>query len=111
MAISAEKLAVILDDSTLSEDEISVLLERAEKLAVNHYFWKPDDDPTDTELSRFYNKYEFEIYEVAKALNSDSARDGETQHTELGITRVWGKTGKEGVDDALSSIPVRSYVI
>jgi len=111
MSISADTLAIILDDSTLSEDQVSVLLARAEKLAVNHHYWKPDDNPTSTELTRFYDRYEYEIYEIAKAINSDSARDGETQHTELGITRVWGKTGKEGVDAALNSIPVRSYVI
>jgi hypothetical protein len=78
-------------------------------LALNHYFWKLDRPPTDEQKDAFLTKYEFEIYDVARAMNKDDARDGEVSHTELGITRQWGETGKQTIDKALSALPRKAY--
>lgn len=103
--------ALIINDDTLTDEQLEVLLLRAQALAINHYFWKLDDTPTDDEKEAFLAKYEYEIYDVAKAMNSDDARDGLTSHTELGISRTWGETGKESIGKALASIPRKAYVI
>ena len=94
--MDAKLLKVILDDETLTDEQIAVLL-------VN-------DIPTEAELERFYNRYEFEIYDLAKAINSDDARGGLVSHTELGVTRNWGQTGKKDIELALAKIPPKTYV-
>lgn len=93
----------IIGDADLSDDEVSVLLKRAEKLAKNHYFWHPNDNPTDEELSWFYDRYEFEIYDIAKEVYSAASRDGLKQFTELGVTRVWGLSGQESINNVLNA--------
>lgn len=103
-------LKVILGDETLTDEQISVLLIKAQKQAANQHFWADDDEPTNEELERFYKRYEFEIYDLAKAINSDDARDGLVSHTELGITHNWGQTGKKDIEIALSKIPPKTYV-
>lgn len=108
--MDAKLLKVILDDDTLTDEQIAVLLTKAQRLAANQHFWADDDEPTEKELERFYKRYEFEIYDLAKAINSDDARDGLVSHTELGITRNWGKSSKEDVEDALAKIPPKTYV-
>jgi len=100
----------IIGDADLTNDELTVLLLKARRLAANHYFWAPDDNPTEKQLNNFYDRYEFEIYDVAKEVHSGDSRQGLTSHTELGITMTWGKTGKESVDSALSAIPTKTYV-
>ena len=102
-------LKVILDDETLTDEQIAVLLVKAQKQAANQHFWADDDIPTE-ELERFYNRYEFEIYDLAKAINSDDARGGLVSHTELGVTRNWGQTGKKDIELALAKIPPKTYV-
>lgn len=72
--MDAKLLKVILDDETLTDEQIAVLLVKAQKQAANQHFWADDDIPTEAELERFYNRYEFEIYDLAKAINSDDAR-------------------------------------
>lgn len=108
--MDAKLLKVILDDETLTDEQITVLLMKAQKQAANQHFWADDDEPTDEELERFYKRYEFEIYDLAKAINSDDARGGLVSHTELGVTRNWGKTGKKDIEIALSKIPPKTYV-
>lgn len=108
MDISTAKL--IIDDPMLSDEAISVLIIRARKKAANHYFWGVDDTPSAEELNCFYNRYEMEIYDLAKAINSSDARDGQISHSELGVSRSWGKTGKETIEDALSAIPPKTYI-
>lgn len=108
--MDAKLLKVILDDDTLTDEQIAVLLTKAQRLAANQHFWADDDEPTEKELERFYKRYEFEIYDLAKAINSDDARDGLVSHTELGITRNWGKSSKKDVEDALAKIPPKTYV-
>jgi hypothetical protein len=100
---------IIIDDPTLTDEKLSVLLLKAQRLALNHYFWKLDRPPTDEQKDAFLTKYEFEIYDVARAMNKDDARDGEVSHTELGITRQWGETGKQTIDKALSALPRKAY--
>ncbi|MBR3645988.1 MAG: hypothetical protein IKN54_06180 [Lachnospiraceae bacterium] len=94
---------IIIGDSDLTDDEVSVLLNRAKKLAKNHYFWHPSDNPSDEELNAFYERYEYEIYDVAREVYSAAARDGLKQFTELGVTRVWGLTGQESVNQVLAA--------
>ena len=108
--MNAKLLKVILDDETLTDEQITVLLMKAQKQAANQHFWADDDEPTNEELERFYKRYEFEIYDLAKAINSDDARDGLVSHTELGVTRNWGQTGKKDIEIALSKIPPKTYV-
>ena len=55
----------IIGDVSMSDEDVSVLIQRAQKLAKNQHFWKTDDNPTDAELEAFYNRYEYEIYEIA----------------------------------------------
>ena len=95
----------------MPDNEISVLLERAKKLAKNHYFWKSDDVPNEFELQEFYDRYEFEIYDIAKTVYSAESRGGLQQFTELGVTRVWGKTGEESINVAVSNIPTKTYIV
>lgn len=104
-----ETAKAIINDNTLADEDLSVLLLKAQRLALNHYFWKLDRPPSDEQKEAFLTKYEFEIYDVARAVNSDDARNGEVSHSELGITRTWGKTGKESVSEALSAIPRKAY--
>lgn len=108
--MDAKLLKVILDDETLTDEQIAVLLVKAQKQAANQHFWADDDIPTEAELERFYNRYEFEIYDLAKAINSDDARGGLVSHTELGVTRNWGQTGKKDIELALAKIPPKTYV-
>lgn len=108
--MDANVLKVILDDETLTDSQIAVLLTKTQKQAANHHFWADFDNPTEEELERFYNRYEFEIYDLAKAINSDDARDGLVSHTELGVSRNWGQTGKKDIEVALSKIPPKTYV-
>lgn len=109
--MSTETLKTILNDESLTDDQVSVLMSRAEKLAVNQRFWHKDDNPTDEELEAFYSRYEFEIYDIAKAINDSGNRDGLRQYTELGITRVWGESGNDTVYNAVSAIPPKTYLI
>lgn len=100
----------IINDETLSDKQLSVLLLKAQRQAANHHFWRDNDEPTEEQLEKFYARYEFEIYEVARAMNSDDARGGLVSHTELGVSRSWGETGKETVNKALAAIPPKTYI-
>lgn len=100
----------IIDDDALTDNDISVLLDRAKKKAVNQHFWKSDDIPTEPMLEVFYARYEFEIYDIAKAIYSNDSRDGLKAYSELGVSRTWGETGKETVDKAVAAIPPKTYV-
>ena len=99
----SNETAKTIIDADLTDDEVSVLLARAKKLAKNHYFWHKDDNPTDEELAWFYDRYEFEIYDIAKEIYSAASRDGLKQFTELGITRVWGLSGHESISNVLNA--------
>ena len=81
--MDAKLLKVILDDETLTDEQIAVLLVKAQKQAANQHFWADDDIPTEAELERFYNRYEFEIYDLAKALTMRGVDLYLTQNLEL----------------------------
>lgn len=100
----------IIGNTSLTDEQIEILLERAKKLAVNHYWWKEDDDPQSDDIDKFVCRYEYEIYDVAKAMYESSSRDGMVQFTELGVTRRWESGGDKAINDALSAIPVQTYV-
>ena len=100
----------IIGDTALTDETVSALILKAQKLAKNQHFWHPDDNPSDPELERFYDRYEFEIYDIAKEIYSSDSRDGLTSFSELGVSRTWGKTGKESVSAAVASIPAKTYV-
>ena len=96
--------------SDMTEEDANILLQRAARLAINWYWWGANDKPTEEEIEDFLGKYEFEIYDVAKAMQSDADHDGEISHTELGITRVWSKSDNQTVvDKALSALPRKTY--
>ena len=100
----------ILGDNSISDDDAAILLERAKKKAVNHHFWQKDDEPTDEELEKFYNRYEYEIYDLGKALTESESREGLKEFTELGVRRVWDKSGTKTVEEVLSAIIPKAYV-
>ncbi len=90
-------------DADLTDDEVLVLLNRAKKLAKNHYFWHPKDNPSEEELEAFYDRYEYEIYDIASEMHSVLAREGLKQFTELGVTRVWSYGGFDSVTAVINA--------
>lgn len=107
--MNIETLKIIIGGN-ISDEEAAVLLERAKKKAVNHYFWQTDDKPTDDELEDFFDRYEYEIYDVAKAVYSSDSREGLKQFIELGVTRTWADSGDKEIANALSEITPKTYV-
>lgn len=101
----------IIKNNNLSDSDIAILVIQAQKKAANHHFWKSDDNPTEEELQKFYDRYEMEIYDLARAMQSSVARDGLISFSELGVSRSWGETGQKSVESALSSIPPKTYVL
>lgn len=109
--MNVETFKVILGKNTdYSDEELEVLLERATRRALNHYFWKSDDEPTDEEKENFINRYEYEIYDLAKTIVECASRDGLKQFSELGVTRVWESGGDSAIEKAINAIPVNTYV-
>lgn len=108
--MSIETFKTILGETTLTDAQLEVLLERARRKALNHYFWKSDDNPTDEEKENFINRYEFEIYDLAKTVLDVANRNGLKQFSELGVTRVWETGGDKAIETALNQIPVKTYV-
>lgn len=108
--MSVETFKKIYPNTSLTDEQIEVLLDRAVKLSVNHYWWKEDDEPQSDDIDKFVSRYEYEIYDVANAINASASRDGMKQFTELGVTRVWESGGDEAIKKALSAIPVQTYV-
>lgn len=105
-----ETFKTILGDTTLTDEQLEVMLDRACKKAINHYFWGLGDEPTDEEKENFISRYEYEIYDVAKTIIDTSQRGGLKQFSELRVTRVWESGGDKEIETALSQIPVKTYV-
>lgn len=101
----------IIGDNTLSDEAVSVLLERAKRLAKNQRYWHPDDNPTEEELDAFYERYQFEIYDIAKEVHSSNERGDLIAFSELGVTRKWGKSGKDSLNSVLAAIQPKTYLI
>ena len=108
--MSVETFKVILGETSLTDEQLEIMLERAKRKAINHYFWREDDIPTDEDKENFIDRYEYEIYDLAKTVIEVASRNGLKQFSELGVTRIWESGGDKAVDDALSSIPVQTYV-
>ncbi len=111
--LNCQTARVVIGDDEIEDATLAVLLTRAQKEALNHYYWKTDDIPTDDEIAAFTDKYEFEIYDIAKAMSTDNELDGMTSYSELGVTRTWGSgaDSKTAVRKALSEIPKKVYVL
>ena len=108
--MSIETFKTILGETTLTDAQLTVMLERAKRKAINHYFWKSDDNPTDEEKENFIDRYEFEIYDLARTVYEVASRNGLKQFSELGVTRVWETGGDKAIESALNQIPVKTYV-
>ena len=104
-----ETLQRIIGNS-ISEEDAELVYERAKKLAINHFFWKEDDEPQSDEIERFVSRYDYEICDLAKAIYDNASRGGMKQFSELGVTRVWETGGDKMIANALSAIPVQTYV-
>lgn len=108
--LNIETFKSVLGETSASDEQLSILLERAKRKAINHYWWKTDDTPTDEEIENFINRYEYEIYDLAKTVLDVASRNGLKQFSELGVTRVWGVDGDTAIENALSELPVKTYV-
>jgi len=108
--MNVETFKTILGETSLTDEQLEVMLERAKRKAVNHFYWKEDDIPTDEEIERFVDRYEYEIYDLAKATIESAMRGGLKQFSELGVTRIWESGGDQEVENALNAIPVQTYV-
>ena len=62
--MSIETFKTILGETSLTDEQLEVLLERAVRKALNHFFWKSDDNPTDEEKEN----YRYQIIEKVQAL-------------------------------------------
>ena len=108
--LNVETFKSILGETSMTDKQLEALLERAKRKAINHYWWKSDDTPTDEEIENFINRYEYEIYDLAKTVLDVASRNGLKQFSELGVTRVWGVDGDTAIEKTLSEIPVKTYV-
>ena len=108
--LNVETFKTVLGETSLTDEQLEVLLERAKRKAINHYWWKSDDIPTDDDVENFINRYEYEIYDLAKTVSDVASRDGLKQFSELGVNRVWEVGGDKALENALSAIPVKTYV-
>lgn len=108
--MDVETFKLYLGETSYSDEELEFLLERAKRKAINHYWWKEDDIPTDEEQDNFINRYEYEIYDLAKTVIDVGKRNGLKQFSELGVTRVWQSGGEKAIEDSLSQLPVKTYI-
>lgn len=107
---SVETLKTVLKETSYSDEQLEALLERAKRKAINHFFWRTDDNPTDEEIENFINRYEYEIYDLVATIVDVASRNGLKQFSELGVTRVWGVDGDTAIEKTLNEIPVKTYV-
>lgn len=108
--MSVETFKAILGETTLTDEQLETLLRRAQSKAINHYWWKEDDNPTDEDKENFINRYEYEIYDLAKTIIESASRNGLKKFSELGVTREWESGGDKAIEESLSAIPVQTYV-
>lgn len=53
MTYDYDKATEIIGDDSLTENEVMSLVDRAERRAVNYFFWSNTDRPTDEEKEAF----------------------------------------------------------
>lgn len=108
--VNVETFRAVLGETSKTDEELQLILDRTIRKAVNHHFWKSDDEPTEDEIENFTNRYEYEIYDIAKTTIDNAQRGGLKQFSELGVTRVWESGGDTAIETALSQIPTKTYV-
>lgn len=108
--MNIETFKTILGETSLTDEQLEVMLERAKRKALNHFFWKSDDNPTDEEKENFIDRYEYEIYDIAKTVIEVGKREGLKEFSELGVTRIWQSGGNEAVEETLTQIPRKTYM-
>lgn len=112
MTYDYDKAAEIIGDDSLTENDVMSLVDRAERRALNYYFWSEDERPSDEQKDAFLEMHEYDIYEIASTLVNSIERGGLVSHTELGITDNWGKSGSQSVDEILGFLIGRkTYVV
>lgn len=109
--METNEIKILLGEPEMTNAEVDALMRKAKAKAINHYFWHPEDNPDFEAREDFLERYEYEIVDVAKAIIASDARGGLVQHTELGITDNWGKTGVSSIDESLNEIPRKTYVM
>lgn len=79
-----EKLKVLISPDTASDELLSYLLEQAEGIVLNRRY--PFGAPEDASLSPLHEQIQIRI---AVELYSKMGAEGQTQHTENGVSRTW----------------------
>ena len=78
------KLEVLISPDTASDDLLLYLLEQAEGICLNRRF--PFGAPEGASLSPLHEQIQLR---VAVEIFSKMGGEGETQHSENGVTRIW----------------------
>ena len=79
-----EKLKVLISPDTASDELLSYLLEQSEGIILNRRY--PFGAPEDASLSPRHEQIQIRI---AVELYSKMGAEGQTQHTENGVSRTW----------------------
>ena len=79
-----EKLKVLISPDTASDELLSYLLEQSEGIILNRRY--PFGAPEDASLSPLHEQIQIRI---AVELYSKMGAEGQTQHTENGVSRTW----------------------
>lgn len=78
-----EKLVVMLDDSDINTDVLSVYLDIAYQAVLNKIY------PYDTTKTSVPTKYEYIVLEIACYLINKRGAEGEISHNENGVNRSY----------------------
>ena len=79
-----EKVKVLISPDTGSDELLSYLLEQSEGIILNRRY--PFGAPEGTTLSAFHEQIQLRI---AVELFSKMGAEGQTMHTENGVSRTW----------------------
>lgn len=82
--LKIEKLKVLISPDTASDELLSYLLEQSEGIILNRRY--PFGAPEDASLSPLHEQIQIRI---AVELYSKMGAEGQTQHTENGVSRTW----------------------
>ena len=74
--MSIETFKAIIGETSFTDAQLEVLLDRATSMALNHYFWGEGDIPSAEERENFINRYEYEIYYIANTILDITKYDG-----------------------------------
>ena len=82
--LKIEKLKVLISPDTASDELLSYLLEQSEGIILNRRY--PFGAPEGASLSPLHEQIQIRM---AVELYSKMGAEGQTQHTENGVSRVW----------------------